>query len=63
MPQEVSVEESLVFQYWFVVLRLFELGFPLDRIETFTEKEVTMILGVQMALDQRHSELQAQANH
>ena len=63
MPQEVSVEESLVFQYWFVVLRLLELGFPLDRIETFTENEVTMILGVQMALDQRHSELQAQANH
>ena len=63
MPQEVSIGESLVFQYWFVVLRLLDIGNPFDKIESFTEKEITMILGVQMAFDQRQAELQAQASH
>lgn len=63
MPQEVSIGESLVFQYWFVVLRLLDIGIPFDKIESFTEKEITMILGVQMAFDQRQAELQAQASH
>jgi len=63
MPGELSTKEGLAFQYWFVVLRLLDLGFPYEKVEEFTEHEVAMILGTQMALEQRQSEMQAQMGH
>lgn len=60
MPKELSTKEGLAFQYWFIVLRLLDIGFPYDKIENFTEQEVAMILGTQMALEQRQADLQAQ---
>lgn len=61
MPEKVSVEESLVFNYWAVTLRLLNLGIPWEQVQTFTVEEIALILGLQFAIDQRRGEQEVAA--
>ena len=59
MPDKVSVEEAMTFNYWAVTLRLLNLGFPWEQVQAFTLGEISLILGLQAALDQRRMEQEA----
>ena len=56
MPEKVSVEEAMTFNYWAVTLRLLNLGVPWEQVQAFTLGEISLILGLQAALDQRRME-------
>ena len=59
MPEKVSVEEAMTFNYWAVTLRLLNLGVPWEQVQAFTLGEISLILGLQAALDQRRMEQEA----
>jgi len=59
MPEKVSMEEALTFNYWAVSLRLLNLGIPWEQVQSFTLGEISLILGLQAALDQRKMEQEA----
>lgn len=61
MPEKVSLEEGLIFNYWALVLRLLELNFPWDAIHNLQLEEIAVILGVDAAYKQRQAEADAAA--
>ena len=61
MPDKVSVEEAMTFNYWAVTLRLLNLGIPWEQVQTFTVGEISLIIGLQAAIDQRKMEQEAVA--
>jgi len=62
MPEKVSIEEAITFNYWAVTLRLLELGVPWAQIQDLSAMEVSIILGVKTAFEQRKSELEQAQN-
>ena len=58
MPEKVSIEEAITFNYWAVTLRLLELGVPWEQIQDLSAIEVSIILGLKTAFEQRKSELE-----
>ena len=62
MPEKVSVEEAITFNYWAVTLRLLELGVPWEQIQDLSAIEVSIILGLKTACEQRKSELENAQN-
>ena len=61
MPDKVSVEEAMTFNYWAVTLRLLNLGIHWEQVQTFTVGEISLIIGLQAAIDQRKMEQEAVA--
>jgi len=61
MPEKLSVEEAMTFNHWAVTLRLLDLGLPWEQIQKFSLGEISVILGLQAALDQRKMEHEAVA--
>ena len=62
MPEKVSIEEAITFNYWAVTLRLLELGVPCEQIQDLAAIEVSIILGLKTAFEQRKSELENAQN-
>lgn len=58
---EFSPQESLMYSYWITVLQLLQIGISWEAIKEFTEDEVTLIMGVSNALEQREADQQAQS--
>ena len=56
---EFTPQETLVFSYWMIILRLLKLGITWEAIMQFSQDEIHMILGVSAAEDQILSEAQA----
>ena len=54
----VSTEEALLFNYWSVVLQFLKMGISWEAIIKLTDMEVTVIMGVQMAYNQKENEEQ-----
>ena len=48
--------EALVFSYWIVVMQLLKQGVPWDAIQMLSEEEVSFILGVIAAFNQKEAE-------
>ena len=55
---EISPEESLIYSYWSVVLQLLKLGIAWEAISNFGSGEISVILGIQSAMDQREADEQ-----
>jgi len=55
---EFTPQETLVFSYWMVILRLLKIGITWEAIMHFTEDEINMILGITLAEEQMQSEAQ-----
>ena len=53
--------EALVYAYWIVVVRLLKEGIPWEAIQTLSEKEITFVLGVVTAFNQKEQEDQQRA--
>ena len=56
--ENVSTEEALLFNYWSVVLQFLKMGISWEAIIKLTDMEVTVIMGVQMAYNQKENEEQ-----
>ena len=52
----------MVFGYWLTIIQLLKTGFSWEAITNFTDEELYMVMGVEMAITQRQNEAQAQAN-
>jgi hypothetical protein len=50
-----------MYSYWITVLQLLQIGISWEAIKEFTEDEVTLIMGVSNALEQREADQQAQS--
>lgn len=61
MPEKVSLEEGLIFNYWALILKLLELNIPWDAIHNLQLTEMAVILGVDAAYKQRQAEADAMA--
>ena len=56
---EFTPQETLVFSYWMVILRLLKMGITWEAIMQLTEDEINMILGITLAEQQIQFEAQA----
>lgn len=61
MPDKVSIEEGLIFNYWALMLKLLELNIPWDAAHNLQLDEIAVILGVDAAYKQRQAEADAAA--
>ena len=52
----VNNEESILFNYWMIVLRLLEARLPWEFIMEASESEITMVLAVEAALTQKKNQ-------
>ena len=60
MPDKVGIDEAMIFNLWLVNLKLLDLGIPWHKIQTLSNQEIAVILGVSWATEQRKAEQQAQ---
>ena len=60
---QTSAEESLIYNYWTIILRLLQEGIPWEFIHTLSESELFMILGILGAISQKEQEDQEAASH
>lgn len=58
---EQHPQEKIAYSYWATTLHLLEIGIPYDAINQFTEQEINLILGVDMAIKENHAEKEASA--
>ncbi len=58
---EQHPQEKMAYSYWTTMLYLLELGIPYDAINNFTEQEINLILGVDMAIKENQAEKEASA--
>lgn len=56
---DLSPEESLIYSYWSIILQLLKLGVAWEAISNFSGGEISVILGIQAAIDQREADDQA----
>lgn len=61
MPEKVSLEEGLIFNYWSIILKLLDLGVPWEAIHNLQVDEIAVIIGVDAAYKQRQAEADAAA--
>lgn len=54
-------KEAIVFSYWIIIVQLLKQGIPWDAIQKLSEEEVTFILGVMSAFNQKEDEDQQRA--
>ena len=59
MPDKVGIDEAMVFNFWLVNLKLLDLGIPWEKIQTLSNQEIAIILGVSWATEQRKAEQKA----
>ena len=60
MPDKVGIDEAMVLNFCLVNLKLLDLGIPWEKIQTLSNQEIAIILGVSWATEQRKAEQQAQ---
>ena len=53
---DLSPEESLIYSYWSIILQLLKLGVAWEAISNFSGGEISVILGIQAAIDQREAD-------
>ena len=52
----------MVFSYWLTIIQLLKTGFSWEAITNFSDEELYMIMGIEMALTQRQREQEVQAS-
>ena len=55
----MSSGEMVVYSHWMVLIQFLKLGIPWEEIQNFTQSEVNMVLGVEMAIKEKQQEEQA----
>ena len=49
----------MLYSHWMVLIQFLKLGIPWEEIQNFTQSEVNMVLGVEMAIKEKQQEEQA----
>ena len=52
----------LVFNYWLTIIQLLKTGFSWEAISDFTDEELHMIMGTEMAISQKQNEAEVSAS-
>jgi len=52
----------MVFSYWLTIIQLLKTGFSWEAITNFSDEELYMVIGIEMAMTQRQQEAEARAN-
>ena len=55
----MSSGEMVLYSHWMVLIQFLKLGIPWEEIQNFTQSEVNMVLGVEMAIKEKQQEDQA----
>ena len=55
----VSQTETMIFNHWGIIINLLKAGFPYEVIDTLTESNVAVILGMITAFEAREAEHEA----
>ena len=55
----MSSGEMVAYSHWMVLIQFLKLGIPWEEIQNFTQSEVNMVLGVEMAIKEKQQEEQA----
>ena len=55
----MSAGEMVLYSHWMVLIQFLKLGIPWEEIQNFTQSEVNMVLGVEMAIKEKQQEEQA----
>ena len=61
MPDKSPIKEAMTFNYWLIILKLLELGFPWDAIHNMEQSEIALVLAIHLATEQRREEQEAAA--
>jgi len=56
---EITPEESLIYNYWSTILHLLKLGIAWEAISNFTDTEISLIIGIDAAYQQKEQDDQA----
>ncbi len=57
--EDISPRELLLFSYWSTILQLLKVGIAWESIMTFTEEEINIVIGIEMAVQQKEQDDQA----
>ena len=55
----MSSGEMVLYSHWMVLIQFLKLGIPWEEIQNFTQSEVNLILGIEMAIKEKQQEEQA----
>ncbi len=56
---DIQPHEMLLFSYWNTILQLLKIGISWESIMNFSEEEIQLILGIEMATQQKENDDQA----
>jgi len=56
---DIQPHEMLLFSYWNTILQLLKIGISWESIMNFSEEEIHLILGIEMAIQQKENDDQA----
>ena len=56
---DIQPHEMLLFSYWNTILQLLKIGISWESIMNFSEEEIHLILGIEMAMQQKENDDQA----
>ena len=52
----IPIEEGFVYQHWLLVHTLLQIGLSYESIQTLTENEVMILLGIETALKEKEND-------
>lgn len=56
---DIKPHEMLLFSYWNTILQLLKIGISWESIMNFSEEEIHLIIGIEMAIQQKENDDQA----
>ena len=56
---EFPPEEGRLYYYWVTILQLLKRGIPWNAIQEFSENEINLVIGIDIAIEQKQAEDQA----
>jgi len=59
LPDRIPISESIIYNYWLVILKLLDLGFPWTAIDEMSQSDIAVVLGIHLAMEQRKEEQEA----
>ena len=58
-----TLSESLIFGHWIITLQLLKLGIPWEAINDFTPQQISLLMGIQAALNEEESDRMKSSSH
>ena len=58
---DITSYEVVIYSHWIITIQLLKMGISWEAIQSMNGDEINLILGVQMALNQKENDEQARA--